>query len=98
MPKTKKKEVAAPESGNLTSTLLNQHPMHGLFASVFEKMGGEQFLLEWAQDNPGRFITLLTKMTPNLQPTVGTQSEIRLVIDNKLGRTALDIEDAEVVE
>lgn len=72
--------------------LEGQHAIHGIFGSVFEKLGGEDFLLDWAVDNPGRFITLLTKMTPGLQPTQGFQGDLNLTVHESLGTTSLDDE------
>ena len=69
-----------------------QHPVHSLFAEVFEEMGGKVFLKEWAEDNPGRFITLLTRMTPTMAPQSMTPTDIKITINNQLGPTPLDIE------
>jgi hypothetical protein len=65
--------------------------MPALFAEVFEEMGGKQFLKEWAQDNPGGFIRLISGMRPSLQPISAIQGEVKIIINNNLGRTELDI-------
>lgn len=72
------------------TALEGQHAIHGIFGSVFQRLGGEDFLYDWAEENPGRFITLLTKMTPGLAPTQGFQGDLNLHIHHSLGTTALD--------
>ena len=67
-----------------------QHVMHGMFSRVFERLGGEDFLYEWGEENPGRFITLMCKMTPNLAPLQGMQGDVNLTVNNNLISTALD--------
>ena len=74
----------------VATQLAQQHAIHGLFGEVFEDMGGKEFLRDWAEENPGRFITLLTKMTPNMTPINTIQGDVNLVVHNTLGPTALD--------
>jgi hypothetical protein len=71
--------------------LANQHVLHGMFGRVFERMGGEEFLLDWAQDNPGRFLSMLVKMTPTVQPTTGVQGDVHLHVHHSLAPTELDV-------
>ena len=52
----------------IKAALSAQHAVHGMFADVLEDLGGEQFIRDWAEQNPSRFITLFVKMTPNLMP------------------------------
>lgn len=68
----------------------SQHPLHGLFFNVFEEIGGQEFLVDWAQKNPSKFITLFCKMSPTLMPTSGMVGDINIQINNSLERTALD--------
>ena len=70
--------------------LHSQHAIMGIFGNVFERLGGEQFLLEWAQDNPTKFITLMTKMVPTLQPTSGLQGDVKLLVHPTLVPSELD--------
>ena len=72
------------------TALEGQHAIHGMFGSVFERLGGEEFLYEWALDNPGRFLGMLTRMTPGLAPTTGMQGDVHLHVHQSLGPTALD--------
>jgi hypothetical protein len=85
-------EVDDSFSERLASALGAQHAMHGLFGNVFMRLGGEDFVYEWARDNPGRFITLLTKMTPGLMPTSGVQGDVHLHVHQTLVPTELDID------
>lgn len=74
----------------LRSILENQHAIHGMFGRVFERLGGEDFLYEWGVDNPGRYITLMCKMTPGLAPLQGMQGDINLTVNQNLISTSLD--------
>ncbi len=76
---------------DVRQALSAQHAIHGMFGSVFERLGGEEFLLEWAQDNPGRFLGMLTRMTPGLAPTTGLQGDIELHVHATLAPTELDV-------
>lgn len=70
--------------------LHSQHAIMGIFGNVFERLGGEEFLYEWAMDNPTKFITLMTKMVPTLQPTQGLQGDVNILVHPTLTRSALD--------
>ncbi len=70
--------------------LNSQHAVMGIFGNVFERLGGEQFLYEWAEDNPTKFITLMTKMVPTLQPTNGLSGDVKLVVHPSLMPSDLD--------
>ena len=67
-----------------------QHAIHGMFADVLSDLGGKDFVLEYARDNPGRFLMMLVKMTPNLMPTTGFQGEVNLHVHNDLAPSELD--------
>jgi hypothetical protein len=71
--------------------LANQHVLHGMFGRVFERLGGEDFLMEWAEDNPGRFLSMLVKMTPTVQPTTGHVGDVHLHVHHSLAPTELDV-------
>jgi len=83
-------EVLDNRVQKIKTALEGQHAIHGIFGSVFERLGGEEFLFEWAEEYPGRFITLLTKMTPGLTPTPGFQGDLHLHIHESLTSTELD--------
>ena len=70
--------------------LHSQHAIMGIFGNVFERLGGEDWLFEWAQDNPTKFITLMTKMVPTLQPTQGLQGDVKLIVHPTLVPSELD--------
>lgn len=74
----------------IKTALEAQHAIHGIFGSVFQRLGGEDFLYEWAEEYPGAFIRLLTKMTPGLTPTPGFSGDLNLTIHATLIETDLD--------
>ncbi len=79
--------------------LASQNALHGMFGEVFLELGGKDFLKDWAREHPDRFITLLSKMTPNLIPQHGMQGDVNITINNSLGATPLDdIEGGEVID
>jgi hypothetical protein len=75
----------------LRDTLDQQHAIDGLFGEVFQELGGKAFLLEWAESNPGRFITLMTRMKPTMAPTVARTGELTINISPSLVPTVLDV-------
>lgn len=75
--------------------LEGQHAVHGMWGRVFERWGGEDRVLDWADENPGRFLTLMVKMVPSMTPINHIQGDVNLVVHNTLGPTALD---GEVIE
>ena len=78
------------DTAKLVQVLRSQHALMGIYGDVFERLGGAQFLFEWAQDNPSKYLTMLVKMVPNLAPTQGIQGDINIRISNDLPRSALD--------
>ena len=74
----------------VVEALQGQHAIHGIFGEVFKEMGGKDFLLAWAEENPGKFITLLTKMTPSLTPMNSVSGDVHLHVHNTLAPSALD--------
>ena len=80
---------------NLTKRVVDelggQHAVHAMLGRVFERMGGEDFLLEWALENPGKFITLLTRCTPNMTPVNAISGDVNLVVHQALAPTDLDV-------
>ena len=82
--------LADDDTQKLVQVLRSQHALMGIYGNVFERLGGEQFLFEWAQDNPSKYLTMLVKMVPTLAPTSGLQGDINIRISNDLPRSALD--------
>ena len=76
-------------------SLAAQHPIHDMFGEVFEELGGKEFLVDWARDNPGRFISIFTKMTPGLQPQAVHQGDVILHVHPALAPTELDVIDSQ---
>jgi hypothetical protein len=78
------------DTQKLVQVLRSQHALMGIFGNVFERHGGEEFLYEWAGDNPTKFINLLCRMVPNLAPSQGLQGDLNIRISADLPRSALD--------
>jgi len=77
-------------SKNLATQLQGQHAVHGILGEIYEAWGGTQRVLEWADENPGRYITLLMKTVPSMQPIAHVQGDVNLHVHNTLGPTVLD--------
>ena len=93
MAETNQQLITREEQANtdlVRKTLHAQHPIHGAFANVFAKLGGEEFLLDWAEENPDKFLSMLTRMTPALQAGTGHQGDINITINSAIGSTELD--------
>jgi hypothetical protein len=71
--------------------LSSQCAVHGLLGEVFAEVGGKEFVVDWAQENPGAFIKLLVGATPSLQPMNTIQGDVNLHVHNTLGPTELDV-------
>ena len=78
------------DTKRLVQVLHSQHALMGVYANVFQRLGGEDWILEWARENPSKYLNQLTRMVPNLQPTQGIQGEVNIRISNDLPRSALD--------
>ena len=78
------------DTQRLVDVLRSQHALMGIYGNVFERLGGEQFLYEWANDNPSKFLSMIVKMVPNIAPTQGIVGDINIRISSDLPRTALD--------
>lgn len=82
--------LTTDQTQKLVDVLHGQHALMGLYGNVFARLGGEQFLFEWAQDNPSKFLMMLAKMVPNIAPTQGIQGALKIVVSNDLPRSPLD--------
>ena len=67
-----------------------QHAVHGMMADVFEELGGQVFLKEYAEENPRWFLTMFLKSTPNILPQAGIQGDVNITINENLIPTKLD--------
>ena len=82
--------MSGKNSSDVVKQLESQHAVHGVWGRVFEKWGGEEQLLEWAIENPGKFLTLMTKMTPSMTPVNTIQGDVNLIVHQALVPTDLD--------
>ena len=71
------------------------------FVNVYESLGGQDFLEEWARDNPGMFFNHLKSLAPKQQQITQDVSNV-ITIRHALPRSKLDgyddIEDATIIE
>ncbi len=86
--------VDAVEGTELTKQVVGQlqgqHAIHGLIGRVFERIGGEDRMVTWADENPGRFFSMMVATTPNLTPVSTIQGDVNLVVHQALAPTDLD--------
>jgi hypothetical protein len=78
------------DTRKLVDVLRSQHALMGIYGNVFERLGGEQFLYEWAEDNPSKFLSMIVKMVPNIAPSQGLQGDVNIRISADLPRSKLD--------
>lgn len=74
---------------SLKDKLAVQHPLHGMMGEVFEELGGQDFLLTWAEENQTEFIRMMIKLAPPAIPK-GQQGGIHLHVHSDLQPTVLD--------
>lgn len=55
----------------LREKMAGQHPFHEQMAMAYEEIGGLDALVEWAEDNPSQFFTLMMKAAPPPQAAPG---------------------------
>jgi len=70
--------------------LEQQHPLHGMLGRVYERVGGEDRVVEWADENFGGFLKLMMASTPSLQPMNHVQGDVHLHVHHALAPTELD--------
>lgn len=86
----KRKQMAT-----LKRQLQSQHAVHGVYATVFDLMGGIDAFLEWGLKNPTKFYTMLPKFAPSMVPTQGMIGDVSITVHTDLQRSPLDDLDAE---
>lgn len=70
--------------------LEGQHPIDAMLGRVYNRLGGEEFIVEWASENPGAFIRLFAARVPSLTPMNHVQGDIHLHVHHTLAPTDLD--------
>lgn len=77
----------------LREKMRNQHPFHERLALIYDQMGGDAALLEWAEDNPTQFYQLMMKASPPPLPNQGKQGglSLTLVLPEELRPGPLDV-------
>jgi hypothetical protein len=77
--------------------LAKQNPVHGMMGRVADRMGGEEAMLEWAEENPTEFYKLLIKVAPAAPPK-GQTGGIHLHVHNGLQPGPLDLAQGVTIE
>lgn len=75
---------------SLRNTFEAQSPLDGIFANVFNDMGGEKRLLKWADEHETLFYKMLITLRPGVASTSGHSGEIKISINNNLQPSPLD--------
>ncbi len=72
--------------------MAGQHPFHERLADVYERMGGDDALQEWAEENPGQFYNMMMKAAPppQVSPKAGGLS-LTLALHPALAPGPLDV-------
>lgn len=63
---------ANPNDQAIIAKLQDQSPLHGAMGRVYERLGGEEALLDWAEEHYGEFLKILIKLAPPPQDKPGT--------------------------
>ncbi len=80
----------------LKTKMAGQHPFHERLADVYERMGGDDALQEWAEDNPGAFYNMMMKASPPPQTNQkGGGLSLTLALHPALAPGPLDITPAD---
>lgn len=84
-------------SSPIVQKFREQHPLHAAFASVYERLGGEEFLLDWAEENPDKFFAMMAKMAPAAPPK-GQHGGLHLHVHPTLAAGPLDEVKGQVID
>jgi len=75
----------------VTDALKDNHPLHGLLADVLEELGGMEFVVTWAEENPTAFMQMIMASIPNHSAPSG-DAKLQLHIHPGLQAGPLDIQ------
>jgi len=68
------------------------HPIHNILGEVFEELGGKKFVKKWAKDNPGEYMRMMLKLTPQQKATGGTVTgEVHIHLPDGIMPSQLDV-------
>ena len=56
----------------IKATFGGQHSLHGMFAASLERVGGQDFIDEFARNNPTTFMEMLLRLAPPPAPAGGS--------------------------
>lgn len=76
----------------IIDTLQKQSPLHGAMGRIYERLGGEDALLDWAEQNYGEFLKILIKLAPPPQHNDKPgQAVVNINLPEGLGPSPLDV-------
>ena len=90
------KEIKKPETTLVAvrRALETEAPLHQMMGEVLEEVGGIDFLVNWAEDNPSAFVNILMKLAPPKAVSQGPGSmHLHVDMPNGLTPGALDVVD-----
>jgi hypothetical protein len=77
----------------------DQNPFHGAVARVYNDLGGDDFLKEWAEEYPSDFFRMMAKMAPAPDAhRMAPNAQIHLHLPDGLGPSPLDVVGGETLE
>lgn len=84
----------------ITERMELQHPLHAHFAQAYENLGGLQYLEDFAEENPGQFLTMFLRLAPLPQQKGGgsTSGNVQVHIHPALAAGPLDVEGSVVID
>lgn len=88
---TDKNLPATTNDQAVIDTLQKQSPLHGAMGRVYERLGGEEKMLDWAEEHYGEFLKILVKLAPPPQPdSGGGKGDVIINLPNSLAPGPLD--------
>ena len=84
--------TASANDQAITDKLQSQSPLHGAMGRVYQRLGGEEALMDWAEENYGEFLKIMIKLAPPPQekPGGGNTGSVTINLPEGLGPSALD--------
>lgn len=68
---------------DLPAFMARHHPIHGIFGAVFEEVGGQAKMVDWAQKNYTEFVKIFARMAPAAQADLSIK-EMNIRVDSAL--------------
>lgn len=88
--KPSRKSTPAENTKAVVDQLGSQHAIHGLMGSVFDRLGGEDWLLDWAKEHETQFVKMLVSSTPSMAPLNTVSGDVHVHVHSELKPSDLD--------